>query len=307
MLMNGTILFVRGATRPGGFLNGGTAAQRDDQLADINNTSTAAGNHGWGALAGALREAGFVVEQISEAKGADTGDPVQGRPIRFESMDLTKYSAIVFASNNARYPRASVDAIDAYIRNGGGAIFISDANFGAHWRDAPDSDQPFLARYGVVVNQDNGTYPLQRSGGDFITPDHPILRGVDVFDGEGVSPFVIPGLPPPDVAMTQVVGARDQTRANDGVDPAENFAGTLRPVTANDTSLVTINVGRGRVAGFFDRNTFFNDGGVGSQLSKNDNRQLALNLVEWASDATPPAVLGSSFAPGAPSELKITF
>ena len=306
-LMDGTILFVRGATRSGGFLNGGTAAQRDDQLADINNTSTTPGNHGWGALAAALRGAGYTVEQITEPKGNDTGDPVAGRPIRFETMDLTKYAAIVFGSNNARYPRASVDAIDAYVRNGGGAIFISDANFGAHWRDAPDSDQPFLARYGVIVNQDNGTYPLERSAGDFIAPDHPILRNIDIFDGEGVSPFVVPAVAPPDVAITRVVGARSQTRNNDGVDPAENFAGSLRPVTASDASLVTINVGRGRVAGFFDRNTFFNDGGVGSQLSKNDNRQFALNLFDWASDATPPAVVDDDFTPGAPSELRITF
>jgi hypothetical protein len=78
-------------------------------------------------------------------------------------------------------------------------------------------------------------------------------------------------------------------------------------VTASDASLVTINVGRGRVAGFFDRNTFFNDGGVGSQLSKNDNRQFALNLFDWASDATPPAVVDDDFTPGAPSELRITF
>jgi hypothetical protein len=307
MLMNGTILFVRGATRSGGFLNGGDAATRDDQLADINNTSTAAGNHGWGALAAALRGAGFVVEQITEPKGNDTGDPVAGRPIRFETMDLTKYSAIVFGSNNARYPRESVDAIDTYVRNGGGAIFISDANFGAHWRDAPDSDQAFLARYGLIVNQDNGVYPLERSAGDFAAPDHPLLRGVDVFDGEGVSPFVVPAAPPPDVAITRVAGARDRTRNNDGTDPAENFSGSLRPVTANDAALVTVNVGRGRVAGFFDRNTFFNDGGVGSQLSKNDNRQLALNLFEWVSDATPPVVVNDSFVPGAPSELKITF
>src|SRR5688500_9680590 len=107
-LMDGTILFVRGATRSGGFLEGGTAAQRDDQLADINNTSTAAGNHGWGTLAQTLRDAGFVVEQVTEAKEAGAGDVVNGKPIRFENMDLTKYAAIVFGSNNARYPRASV-------------------------------------------------------------------------------------------------------------------------------------------------------------------------------------------------------
>ena len=306
-LMNGTILFVRGATRSGGFLDGGSAAARDDQLADINNASTAGGNHGWAMLAATLRDAGFVVEQITEPKGAGGGDPVDGRPIRFENMDLTKYAAIVFASNNARYPRASVDVIDNYVRNGGGALFISDANFGSHWRDAPDSDQAFLARYGLIVNQDNGVYALTRAGGDFAVPNHPVLNGVDVFDGEGVSPLVVPEAPPPGVSILRVVGARDKTRNNDGVDPAENYAGSLRPVTDRDAALVLANAGRGRVAGYFDRNTFFNANGAGSNLNKNDNRQLALNLFEWVSDNTPPTVTNVSFTQGAPSELHIMF
>jgi hypothetical protein len=306
-LMNGTILFVRGATRSGGFLDGGPATARDDQLADINNTSTAAGNHGWATLAATLRDAGFVIEQITEPKGAGGGDPVEGRPIRFESIDLTKYAAIVFASNNARYPRASVDAIDNYVRNGGGALFVSDANFGSHWRDAPDSDQSFLARYGVIVNQDNGVYALTRAGGDFAVPNHPILNGVDSFDGEGVSPLVVPETPPPGVSILRVVGARDKTRNNDGVDPAEKYAGSLRSVTDRDAALVLVNAGRGRVGGYFDRNTFFNANGAGSNLAKNDNRQLALNLFAWVADNSPPAVTNVTFTQGAPSELHITF
>ena len=40
------ILFVRGATRSGGFLEATSDAGRTEQLADINNTSTATGNHG---------------------------------------------------------------------------------------------------------------------------------------------------------------------------------------------------------------------------------------------------------------------
>src|SRR5690349_10079735 len=135
-LLFATILFVRGATRSGGFLEGTNAATRNEQLADIDNTSTAAGNAGWGTLAATLRNAGFTVEQITEAKGpnAPASGFVDGRPIRFENLDLSKYAAIVFGSNNARYPKASIDAIDHYVRNGGGALFISDANFGSNWR-----------------------------------------------------------------------------------------------------------------------------------------------------------------------------
>src|SRR5213083_2872325 len=92
LLASGTILFIRGATRSGGFLEGTTAATRDAQLADINNTSTAAGNAGWGTLAAELRSAGYAVEQTTEPKGSDDSAVVAGRPIHFENLDLTKYA-----------------------------------------------------------------------------------------------------------------------------------------------------------------------------------------------------------------------
>ena len=41
------------------------------------------------------------------------------------------------------------------------------------------------------MNQDSGTYSVSRSDGEFLLPRHPIFRGVDVFDGEGVSPIVV--------------------------------------------------------------------------------------------------------------------
>ncbi|MGB7161259.1 MAG: hypothetical protein WBD40_24585, partial [Tepidisphaeraceae bacterium] len=303
MLFADTILFIRGATRSGGFLEASEAGARNLQLADINDASTASQNTGWGTLAQALRDEGFVVEQMIEPKGANapaTGF-VDGRPIRFEELDLTKYAAIVFASNNARYAKPSIDAIENYVKGGGGALFISDANFGSNWADAPTSDQQFLDRFGLTVNQDNGVYSLTRTGGDFAAADHPVLIGVDEFDGEGVSPVVVPQTPPAGVTITRVVGARTQTRNNNG-DP-----GSLRPVTNRDAALVLATVGDGRVATYFDRNTFFNDNGRGSDITRFDNRQLAVNLFTWIADNTPPAATDATFTQGAPSEVRITF
>jgi hypothetical protein len=308
-----TILFIRGATRSGGFLEGTTAASRDEQLADINNTSTASGNAGWGTLASTLRNAGFAVEQMTEPKEAveDGSGFTMGRPIHFENLELSKYAAIVFGSNNARYPRASIDAIDSYIHNGGGAIFISDANFGSNWRDAPDSDQQFLARWGLIVNQDAaaGTTTLSRAGGNFVMSDHPVLDGVDSMTGEGVSPLVVPDVPPPGVIIRRVVAATGQTRNNDGVDSAKQYQGTPRNVTDHDAALVLASVGGagGHVVGYFDRNTFFNANGVGTDITKADNRQFALNLFHYVTDSTPPTVTSSTFTQSAPSELKLTF
>ena len=171
------ILFIRGADRSGGFLEAANDTQRKEQLVDIFNTSTAAGNHGWAEFAQALQAEGYVVEQVAEAAETVSGNS-QGVPIPLQSMNLEKCSVIVFGSNNAVYTPETVSALESYVRSGDGAVFISDANFGSDWCDAPNSDQQFLDRFGLVMNQDNGTYALQRTQSDFISPTHPILEGV---------------------------------------------------------------------------------------------------------------------------------
>src|SRR5678815_4398333 len=95
------ILFIRGADRSGGFLEATNDAGRNEQLADINNASTASGNHGWATLASTLRGAGYVVEQMNEPleAGAPAVGQTQGAPIKFETMTLSRYAAIVFGSN----------------------------------------------------------------------------------------------------------------------------------------------------------------------------------------------------------------
>ena len=305
-----TILFVRGGHASGGFLEATDPADRNLELADTADASTAVNNTGWGTLAQALRDEGFTIEQFNEAKGlpGPYDGFYQGKPIRFDTLDLTQYAAIVFGSNNAQYPKYVVDSVEAYVRGGGGAMFISDANFGSDWRDAANSDQMFLNRFGLTVQQDTGpTTTLSRAAGDFVAAAHPVLAGVNAFSGEGMSPFVISSTPPPDTTITRLVAAKGNTRNNNGTDPVTKFAGTIRPTNSNDASIVLVNAGAGRVVGHFDRNTFFNANGRGTDITENDNRQLALNLFNWVTDSTPPAIAQSSFVQNGPSELRVTF
>lgn len=303
-LASGTILFVRGADRSGGFLEATNDTQRTEQLADINNASTAAGNHGWASLASLLRGEGYTVRQIAEPleNNAPSTGQTAGRAIAFETLDLTQYVAIVMASNNAVYGRAQVDALDAYVRNGGGVLYLSDGNFGSSWADAPSSDNAFLSRYGMAFNQDDGQYTLRRSAGDFVS-DEAILRGVSAFDGEGVSPVRLAGTTADGVTPRRVVRARGNTVDNNPTSSANNSRGTSRAVDGRDAVLALANADAGRVAAFFDRNTFFNANGAGTDLSKNDNTQFAKNLFNWVSDAAPPAVVSSDFAQGSPRRL----
>lgn len=272
-----SVLFVRGADRSGGFLEAGNDQGRTEQLADIFNESTSSGNHGWAELRMALEAAGFTVTQVTETAETSSG-PSAGLPVEFDQLDLAQYDVIVFGSNNAVYADAQIDAIEAWIRAGGGALFISDANFGSDWADAPNSDQQFLDRFGLVMNQDFGTYVLRRSNGDFNRPDHPILAGVDAFDGEGVSPIVVQG------AGDVIVRARTSTRVN-SPPFGNNNQGQTRSVDEFDGALVVLQPDLGRIAGHFDRNTFFNQNGAGTNINRFDNLTYAINLFSWLAEA----------------------
>ena len=305
------VLFVRGADRSGGFLEAGNDTARTEQLADITNHSTSGGNHGWFELAELLRANGFVVSQIAEPleTGAPATGPTTGAPLAFAAMDLSVYDAIVLGSNNADYAtpfgQQQVDAIEAYVRSGGGVLFISDANFGGSWADAPTSDQAFLDRFGWTMQQDRGTYALRRSDGDFVTPDHPVVAGpdgttiIDVIDGEGVSPIVVPEADTaPGVSSTIVVRARpgQQTRNNDRF-PGQ---GTSRPVGPQDATLAVADVDSGRIAGHIDRNTFFNLNGAGTNINRFDNAAYAVNLFTWL--VGPPS---NPCGPACPADLAL--
>lgn len=280
----GKLLFIRGADRSGGFFEATNDTQRTEQLADINNNATTGGNHGWGELKTLLETEGYELTQFAEpieAGAASTG-PTTGAPLNLAALDLSQYAAIVFGSNNAVYSGAQIDALESYIREGGSAVFISDANFGSDWCDAPNSDQQFLDRFGLVMNQDQGEYTVDRAQGEFIIPDHPIFAGVDTFMGEGVSPGFIPTTTPPaGVVITRLAAASGATRNNDGTPGVNLCQGSSRQTTSQDGSLIVASVDSGRVAIHFDRNTFFNKNGAGTDITEHDNTRYARNLFNW--------------------------
>lgn len=252
------ILFVRGATGTGGFISGGA----DSQLSDLDDAAPTPFNTGFGQLAELLRGEGFVVEQLVEGEG--------GTPLALAESTLARYRVIVLASNNARYDAAAAERLERFVRDGGGALFLSDANWGLRFDHAPSSDQVFLDRFGLVMNQDGGGF-VELTAADFVEPEHPILAGVRSFTGEGVSPCTVPD----GSAAQRLVAARAVVRRNTAP------TGPVTEPTERDASLAVVAVGRGRVACHFDRNTFFNANGGGSSLPLADNQRYARNLFAY--------------------------
>jgi hypothetical protein len=284
------VLFVRGATRSGGFLDGGDDAARDAQLADIDDESTLSGNHGWGQLRALLESEGFVPEQVAESAEAPQGG-VDGVPVPLASLALDDYAALVFGSNNASYPATAVQALRAFVQDGGGALFVSDANFGSDWSDAPSSDQAFLTEFGLVQHQDHDSYAIDAS--QFVVPTHPIFAGVAAFEGEGLSP-ALRDTPPPGVSSTILARADTNVRVN--TPPFGPLSqGALRAATVHDAALVVASAGSGRIAVHFDRNTFFNANGAGTDLTRLDHGTYAVNLFNWLAPAQPPPLFEDGF------------
>ncbi|MEM6393107.1 MAG: PEP-CTERM sorting domain-containing protein [Planctomycetota bacterium] len=294
-----SILFIRGAERSGGFLEAGNNDQnRTDQLADVFDNDPSSPNRAWGTLGTVLENNGFSVTQLIEPlePGAPSSGGTTGSRLDLPNLNLAQYDVVVFGSNNAQYTEADADAVESYLRGGGGAVFISDANFGGNWADASDSDQPFLNRLGLTANQDQGTYQVRRDTGDFLIPNHPILVGdgispdqvVDIFDGEGVTPVTVADVQdlPDGVIIDILANHEGNVRRNNGPDTG-NQIGTSEASGPQDAALVAGTIDAGRFVWTFDRNTFFNDGGAGTDITNFDNEQYAINLFTWAATPIP--------------------
>ena len=173
--------------------------------------------------------------------------------------------------------------------------------------DAQRSDQQFLDRFGIQVNEDSGTYQLNRGDGangfeEFRDPDSPLLEGVDTFDGEGVSPFTLPADPsdlPADVFAQVVAGVPN---GQDVRGPGND----RRDSTPLDAALLLVEAGQGRIVGHFDRNTFFNQNGAGSDVRNFDNTQLALNIFSFAATVESSVLLGDDNLDGVVDFLDIS-
>lgn len=287
------VLFIRGGTGTVGFFEGGS----DEQGASIYNFIDDRNNHGWGELSSVLESEGFELEEIQENSEVGVGKT----PVPLETMALQDYAIIVFGSNNAQYSAAQVNAVTNYVANGGSILCISDANFGSNWSDAASSDQQFLNPFGLVMNQDQGTYGLERNSGDFLVAAHPVFSLVNQFDGEGVSPgsidtSILSNLPAgvnAAAGITRTILSRVKSGQSVRRNPLPLFSGNQggsTSQTANDGTLVvaTSSVsGAGRVAIHFDRNTFFNLAGAGTNINNHNNERYARNLFHWLAGTTP--------------------
>lgn len=214
---------------------------------------------GFSTLRDALLEAGFL--QVIEVVDAS---------VSITPQLLSPHGIIVLGTNRKTFDAAEENAIESHVRAGAGLVSYSDSQFGS---DAPASDNQILSRFGLLTSNDNFGGPVLAT--TFV--QHPISAGLPLgVRGEGVSLIEIVGNATD--TFTNVIPCLSNVTAC-FPNPAPAPSGSPNPTFS---ACAAVGAGSGRVVATFDRNTFFNFPGYGSNIFDVSNLQYALNLFFWA-------------------------
>lgn len=210
----------------------------------------------------ALEEVGFDLEERYDAS-VDLADP----------DFLGDYKVIILGSNQHRFTQAEADAVAEWVKQGGGLVAWSDSAMGGLFSEPNvgigntkglDSNNDLTAQFGMEFLPDRGGGVFTVSAWDeahFIN-DYQVISdaGQDIgveFEGEGVSPIIV-------------------------TEPAIRLASVPKGATTpQEAAVCYAEIGRGRVLGTFDRNTFWNTGGPGTDITKKDNREFTQRIILW--------------------------
>jgi Uncharacterized protein conserved in bacteria len=265
---NQKVLYLYGSMPPG---------EVDMKLSD-------AGPTGMSQFAQALQQVGFTLTESLDAN------------ITLNAGTLNQYKVLILGSNNRRFSTAEKNAVATWVNAGGGLVAWSDAAFGwlnggINSTDGLLSDNDLTQQFGMQFLRDNGSsvFTLNQWAIDHYINNFNKNGGV-IIKAEGVSPVRTSA---PATIVASLPACCAQLNPLDGA------------VTAADAALSVAKPGQGRVACYFDRNTFWN-AGDGTRLSEVDNKVFAQRLILWASgvnDAPPTSTTVYRINAGGPQVI----
>lgn len=184
---------------------------------------------------------------------------------------LSRYAIVVLGSNDRVLSPAEVSALNTYYQQGGGILVYADSQFGPNnWA----SDNSFLSQHGIQALTDNYQPAVDITD---LTAAHPIMAGVKIIRGEGISQFRVSAAT---LAQNKVLAkCAPLTRSGCILPPADQATVKQGDVVA--CVVARENAAGGRLAGVCDRNFFQNGPGPGSDLNQVDDRLFARNLFRW--------------------------
>jgi len=222
---------------------------------------------------------------------------------------LNRFDVVIFGLHQKRWSNAEKNALDSWLRDGGGMLIYSDSASGGRFNIVGSQNNVgqrtvnnIIARYGmqVTVDQAHGVKAVRPGPSN----NHPVVAGRQVLEGEGVSP----------IAVDRSAGVRI-------IIPYENngtyrVSGALtlphrQGITINNplyASLALKPLGQGNLMVMFDRQPMWN-AGPGSSINKRNNREILRRMVNFLASGdnqTPPPPPAADLEVQARAETLVT-
>jgi len=202
---------------------------------------------------------------------------------------LNQFDVVIFGLHQKRWSAAEKNALDVWIRGGGGMLTYSDSASGGRF-NLVGAQNPvgqrtvnnLISQYGmqVTVDQAHGVKAV-RPGPD---NNHPIVEGRLIIEGEGVSPVAVDR----NAGVQILIPYEDQDRVSGALTLPHR-----QNITINNPLFATLALrplDQGNIIVMFDRQPMWN-AGPGSSINRRDNREILTRTINFlASDTnqTPP-------------------
>ncbi|MEO1655078.1 MAG: hypothetical protein AAFU64_16140, partial [Bacteroidota bacterium] len=239
------------------------------------------GDFGMSQFKKAVEDLGFSIEEKYD------------QAITLNDSLLQFYDVIILGSNQKTWSAEEQEALNRHIRRGAGLLAYSDAGFGGAWfRDPPaglnneqgrNSNNLLTNQFGMYFMTDQGGFTSQVRKwkiDHYLNTKSGIPQNL-TFRFEGPSPVRInPEWPQKQASDSVFQIAAYQNRGFVCPDIKDPVLGDTTADCARDCALAAAAIGQGRVLGFQDRNTFWNNG-AGTNINELDNRFFAQKLMLW--------------------------
>lgn len=274
------VLYIHGNVDEGGFLPFQEAyvGPPYEQMLLSDN-----GDFGMSQFKKAVEDLGFSIDEKYD------------QSITLSDSLLQFYDVIILGSNQKTWSEAEKEALDRHIRRGAGLLAYSDAAFGGAWfRDPPaglrneqgrNSNNLLMNQFGMffMIDQGGFTSQVRRWKVDhYLNTIGGEARSLS-FRFEGPSPVRIdPEWPEKQASDSVFQIAAYQNLGQFCPDIKDPVLGDTTSDCDRDCALAAAFIGKGRVIGLQDRNTFWNNG-AGTNINELDNRFFAQKLMIWLS------------------------
>jgi len=206
-------------------------------------------------------------------------DQFYDQDITLDATFLEPFDVIVFGLHQKIWTAAETNALDAWIRGGGGILLYSDSASGGSFAQVgvgnPVGQNVFnnlVGNYGLEVTVD------QAGGVRAYVPDasatHPIVIGQPELEGEGVSVVAVD----PGAAVDILIPFDDANRiSGSALSPDTDGISIDNPLWA---AVALKTVEEGAIVAMFDRQMFWNNG-PGSHINRRDNKEILRRTIRY--------------------------